>query len=366
MIKILHVVGDSMSRAGRETFIMNLYRSIDTTKYQFDFLVHSDKKGDFDEEICEIGGTIYRIIPDLNKTYLIRVLKRFFDTYRFLKENKSYSSIHIHTSAATSLVELLASYFSNYNIRIVHSHSTNTRKNKTHKLFYKFIRHFSTHRFACSELAGQWMFGKKFKKIKNSRVINNGINTNAFFYDSDKQRNIKRELNFEDKFVVGHIGRFTKVKNHDFIVDIFYQVQKKNHNAVLLLIGDGDLRPDIENKVKALNLTNYVKFAGVREDIDDVLLAMDIMVFPSFYEGLPVTLIEAQATGLKVLASDAVSREADLTGLIRYVSLDKSAIEWSDIVIEEANYIRKNQSDSIKKKRYDIGGIVNELCNVYE
>lgn len=366
MKKILHIVGSSMSRAGMETFIMNIYRQIDKSKYQFGFLVHSHKKGDFDDEIYSMGGEIHRVIPDSTKAYPTRVLKRFFNTYKFLKNNSEYSVIHIHTSAATSIVELLASYLAGCKIRIIHSHNTNTKKSRSHKLLYRLMQIFSTHRFACSELAGIWMFGKNFNNIKNSKVINNGIDTDVFYYDTNKQKEIKRRLDLENKLVVGHIGRFSKVKNHDFIIDIFNYVHKLNKEAILILIGDGELRLEIENKVKDQNLSNKVIFTGVREDINELLLGMDIMLFPSFHEGLPVTLVEAQATGLKILASDAVSKEANLTGLVKYVSLEKAAFEWAQILIEEANYLRENQKDSIKESKYDIGGIVNELCNIYE
>lgn len=365
MFRVLHIVGDSMSRAGMETFIMNIYRSIDISKYQFDFLVHSDKKGDFDEEINIAGGSIYRVKPDLEKAFLVRVFKRFYDTYKFLKKSKSYNVIHIHTSSATSLIELLAAFFSGCNIRIVHSHNTDTQKSKLHKSLYRFMKYFSTHRFACSELAGEWMFGKNFKNLKNSKVIKNGIDSNIFSFDIEKQRKIKYDFNLEDKLVIGHIGRFSKVKNHDFIIDIFYQVYKNNKNAILLLIGDGELRSEIENKVNKLGLAANVKFEGVRTNIDEYLLSMDIMLFPSFHEGLPVTFVEAQATGLKIITSDSVSREADITGLIKYVSLDKTSAEWSDILNEEVGYVRKDQTHSIKKRGFDIDDIANELCKVY-
>ncbi len=365
MIRILHIVGGSMSRAGMETFIMNVYRNIDTTKYQFDFLVHSDREGDFDEEIQQLGGKIYRVIPDLSKIYPIRVFKRFIDTYKFLKSREKYDAIHIHTSAATSLVELLASYFSGCKIRIVHSHSTSTYKSRLHKILYRLMRLFSTHRYACSEQAGIWMFGKDFNKLKNARVIYNGIDTNVFSYDAEKQQKVKESLGLQHKLVIGHIGRFSKVKNHEFIADVFYQVYKKNREAFLLLIGDGELRKNIEDKVKQLNIDRCVMFAGIRADIEELLLAMDIMLFPSLYEGLPITLVEAQATGLKILASDTVNRAVDLTGLIIFASLEKPPAEWAEILVKEAQYLRKDQSNSIKKAKYDIRSIANELCSVY-
>ncbi len=366
MIRVLHIVGGSMSRAGMETFIMNVYRNIDTTKYQFDFLVHSDKTGDFDKEIQQLGGTIYRVLTDLSKIYPIRVYKRFLDTYSVIKANKEYDAIHIHASTATSLVKLLAVYFSGCRIRIVHSHSTNTYNKRIHKFFYRLIRIFSTHRFACSEEAGIWMYGKDFKNLKNSKVLNNGIDTNIFSYDPLKQCNIKMEFGFKDKFVIGHIGRFSEVKNHGFLIDVFYQIYKKNRNVFLLLIGDGELRKNMEEKVKQLSISHCVKFAGIRTDINEQLLAMDVMLFPSLYEGLPVTLVEAQATGLKIIASDTVSREANLTGLVTFVSLEKSSAVWAEILEEEAQYNRKDQRKSIKEAKYDIRSIADELCSVYE
>jgi len=186
MMRVLHVVGDSMSRGGMETFIMNLYRKIDTFRVQFDFLVHSAKMGHYDDEITRLGGRINRIVVDPNKVYFVRVLKRFIDTCRFLKRNREYRIIHIHTSAATSLIELFAAYIMKVPCRIVHSHNTSTNKARLHKVLYPLLVRFSTHRFACSERAGVWMFGKSFMNLKNARVINNGIDTGIFRYDRDK------------------------------------------------------------------------------------------------------------------------------------------------------------------------------------
>ena len=196
--------------------------------------------------------------------------------------------------------------------------------------------------------------------------MKNAIDTNKFIYNKDIRRQKRKELNIENKFVVGHVGRFHPQKNHDFIIDIFKELNEKRKNSVLLLVGDGELRQSIENKVKELNLLDKVIFTGVRDDIPELLQSMDVFVFPSLYEGLPVTLIEAQATGLPCIVSDTITHEAIISSNIQSVSLQKSAEEWADkILLIDNGSNRENAAIEIINSGFDVNEIAKMLIDFY-
>lgn len=171
-------------------------------------------------------------------------------------------------------------------------------------------------------------------------------------------------MNVEDKLVIGHIGRFNEQKNHKFLIEVFEKIKEKNKNAILILVGKGNLEDEIKKQVKQLNLEDSVMFLGTRKDIPNLLMSMDILVFPSLYEGMPNTVIEAQATGLKCIISDTITREANITGLVKYLNISNTSIEWSNIIINDLNYKRENITQKIKEKGYDIKDATNEFINV--
>ena len=358
--RVLHVVG-SMNQGGTENFLMNVYRNIDKEKIQFDFLVN--RKGFFDDEIEQLGGKIYQI-PALQEIGQIKYVKNLDN---FFKQHKDYKIIHSHINQVTGLILERANKFE-IPVRIAHSHGSQSSKNLIVKLYKNYlgkkIQKNANQYFACSELAAKWLFKEK---SKDAVIIKNGIEIEKFIYSLEKRRKIRNELKISDSsIVIGNVARFSKVKNHDFLIDIFYEYQKNNSNSYLVLVGDGALKIDIQNKVEKLGIKDKVKFLGIRTDTDYIYSAFDYFVFPSLHEGLGIVLIEAQAAGLKCIASkDVIPKEARVTELLEFCPLNIKPEEWAKLIYANGKYERKDTLEQIKKKRYDIREISLELEKFY-
>lgn len=356
-IRILHVV-TYMGRGGLETMIMNYYRHVDRSQVQFDFLVHRDFRADYDDEIESLGGRIFRL-PQLipwSGSYN-NALNRFFASH------PEYKIVHVHQDCLSSVI-LKAAKKQGVPVRIAHSHSSSQDKNLKYlvKLFYKRqIPVFATQLFACGKEAGDWMFGGA-----PFHVINNAIDTRKYTYSPARSRNMRQQLGIrEDAYVVGHVGRFNTVKNHTFLLDAFSELKKKNPDAVLLLVGEGDLRGEMEKKAATLGLKDSVIFTGMRTDVPDLMQAMDCFVFPSLYEGIPVTLIEAQASGLPCVISDAVPAESQKTTLVERIALTDGAAVWADQILKHRGDVRPNTGSAIAEAGYDIVSNAQWLLNYY-
>jgi len=351
-IKILHVLF-SLNRGGAETFIMNLYRNIDRTKIQFDFAVHKKERGAYEDEVEKLGGKVYRI-PPYNGINHIKYKKEWFD---FFKTNNSYKIIHGHMNSTASIYLKIAKKLGFKTI--AHSHTAElfkSGKDIIKKIMQLSVKYTADYLFACSYSAGIWLYGNKYCNKPNFYIINNAIDTEKFIFDKNIRVLKRKELTTENKFVIGHVGNFIKPKNHMFILDIFGEVYKRNPNAVLLLAGDGGLRKNIEDKIEKLSLKNNVILTGVCPNVNDLLQSMDVFLFPSLYEGLGISLIEAQANGLHCITSaDTVPQLAKVTELLEYIPLDKSASYWAEQVLKYANgYERQNMQEKITKKGFDI------------
>lgn len=345
-IRVLHVV-TYMGRGGLETMLMNYYRKINRNIIQFDFLVHRDFEADYDQEILSLGGKIYRLtrLNPANKKYLGE-LDRFFKTHT------EYKIVHSHLDCMAG-IPLKYAKKNGVPIRIAHAHSSNQTKDKKYLLkliFKKNINKSATDLFACAQDAGTWMFGSN-----QFNVLNNAINTKAYVVNREIGQAVREELKIpEDAFVVGHVGRFAPPKNHEFIVEIFAEVLKVKHNSFLLLVGDGDLKGKIEALTTELGIRDNVIFAGLRSDVNRILQAMDVFLFPSIYEGLPLSIIEAQAAGLPCLISDKVPIECQKTNLVRQIPLKESLTVWRDAVIDEGKVSKRNTFEEISNAGFDI------------
>lgn len=364
MKRVLHVVS-AMNRGGLETFIMNAYRNIDRNKIQFDFLVHTDKDGDYDQEIRSLGGTIYHV-PSRNKG----VLKNHKAIDRFFKNHPEYQVVHQHVSSLTYIEPLKAAKRHGVPTRIVHSHSTRQGGNFMHRYIHLwnrfFIKNIATDFFACSDLAAEWLYGKQKYRKDEYTLVNNGIDTEKYKFNEQVRLKIRRDLNIENKFVIGHVGRFAFPKNHDFLIEIYKAVSKLEPESVLLLVGDGELRDSIEKKCNSLGLGKKVIFTGVRSDIPDLLQAMDVFVMPSHYEGLPVTLVEAQASGLMCVVSNNITNQINITELINKISLESSAQYWANFIINSARIYKRNDTTNlIKDNGFDSSAVVEKLMESY-
>lgn len=351
-----------MNRGGLETMLMNYYRQMDRTKIQFDFMVHRSDEGDYDEEILKLGGKIHRmpqIRPGNYGTYF-QMLDDFF------KSHREYKVVHSHINENSSFV-LRAANRAGVPGRIAHSHLSDLGIDI--KLpFRLYARYYMKNQpsdyFACSKKAGEWLFGKRLNS-KDVTVLNNAVNIEEFKYNAEIREKIRKELGVENQLVIGHIGRFNKQKNHEFLIEIFKEVQSKKPNSILLLCGEGNLRNTIEKKVHNLGLTSKVLFLGVRNDIPQLMQGMDIFLFPSLFEGLPVVLIEAQAAGLKCLVSKTITEESDITGRIDFVSLQEHPSVWSEKILS-SSYDHVDTTEKLRRYHYDTVTMTQWLSNYYE
>ena len=346
-MRVLQVV-TNMDRGGLETMLMNYYRHMDREKVQFDFLVHRQERAAYDGEIEALGGKIYRLprLVPWSKSYL-SALNCFFDEHPELK------IVHVHQDCLSAVI-LKAAQQHNVPIRIAHSHNSSQDKNVKYllKLLYmRSIPKYATHLFACSTAAGDWMFhGSQY------RLLANAVDTEQFSFSTDQAAKVREALGLDENcFLIGHIGRFWIQKNHSFLVDIFAKIAAHDSDAKLLLVGDGSMLLEIKEKVASLNLSDKVIFTGVRSDIPDLMQAMDIFVLPSLYEGLPVTMVEAQASGLPCIISDKVPPECILTeGLVDVMPLSAGAEAWADAILEKRNIPRTGRSAEIAAHGFDI------------
>lgn len=357
MIRVLQIV-TNMRRGGLETMLMNYYRHIDRSKIQFDFLVHRDYESDYDNEILELGGKIYhisRLIP-WSRSYQ-KKLQKFFG------EHSEYKIVHVHQDCLSS-VALKCAKKSGIPIRIAHSHNSNQDKNWKYliKLYYmRFIPKYATDLFACGTAAGDWMF-----RGNSYTLVRNAIDSEKYCYFPMKAKQIRKQLGLSNAIVIGHVGRFNLQKNHSFLIDVFAECKKINSNVKLLLVGEGEEEQKIKKKVIEKGLKDDVIFTGSRSDVDDLMQAMNVFVFPSLYEGLPLTMIEAQASGLHCVISDKVPKECIITDeLVSYCSLEESPSKWAKIIIEQIEFPRLNNIQDIKAAGYDINSEAKKLEEFY-
>lgn len=351
-IRVLQVFA-LMNRGGAETMIMNLYRNIDRTKIQFDFIVHTEEECAFDNEIKFLGGNIYRVPRYIGKNHF--QYKKIWN--KFFSEHREYKIIYGHVISTASIYLKIAKKYGL--ITIAHSHNTSSGYGFSaivKNILQYPIRDIADYLFACSKSAGEWLFGKNACKSDNFFVIKNAIDTNKFIYDEKVRAKKRLELKSEEKFIIGHIGNFLISKNHEFLIDVFKIVHDEYEDAILLLIGDGELKNFIELKVSNYGLKDCVLFAGSRSDIPELLQAMDVFLFPSLFEGLPVSLIEAQAAGLPCVISDKITDEVMITkNLVSFISLNEPEKTWAGKVFEyNQSFDRKDMYDEIVESGYDI------------
>lgn len=368
MKRVLQIMG-GLNRGGLETFAMNLYRAIDRTQIQFDFLLTQLEGGDYENEAKALGANIY-YLPPRNKGYnaYLNALDDFF------REHHNYIAIHEHISSLTSIDP--AYYAMKYGIpvRIFHSHSSSIQKSLrffwVHKLLHYINKHkvkrLATHYLGCSDKALDWMF--KFTGVRDAAImINNGIDSSLYRYDDVVRAEVRKELNIhEDDFVVGHVGRFIPLKNQVYLVDVVAELQKLNPRVKLLLIGDGETIDMVKSKVVEHNLEEIVIFTGVRSDVNRLFQAMDVFAMPSWFEGLPVSLVEAQAAGLPVIASDTISKDVNITNTVIFKSIKMSPQEWAETIIKTWTKLgRLDNTETIIKSGFDSKTIVKQLLQIY-
>lgn len=343
-----------MNYGGVEMVVMNYYRHIDRSKVQFDFFVLEGSEIPQREEIERLGGRIY-IVPHYK--HLVQYEKTLI---RLFKEN-NYKIVHSHMNTL-SVFSLRAAKKAGVPVRIAHNHSTagkgEYKKNLVKYMLRPFAKVYPTDLFVCSHLAGDWLYGKN----TNYTVFNNAIELDKFVYNEQIREKIRKQYHIENKFVIGHVGRFCYQKNHDFLIDIFEKVHEREKEAILLLIGEGELEDEIKAKVHRLGLDECVIFAGTCSNVNEMYQAMDVFVLPSRYEGLPVVGVEAQAAGLPCLFSINVTKE---TKLLDNVFFENALDKYIEDVLNELNMKRINVAEKIKQAGFDIEEEANKLQDIY-
>lgn len=344
-IRILQVV-TNMSYGGLENLLMNYYRNIDRSKVQFDFLTHVDIHQDFEEEIAALGGRLYRL-PRLNP--LSSSYRKAL--YTFFHNHPEYRIVHSHLNCMSALL-LKAAKRSGVPVRIAHSHTSSLDRNWKMILKYLYrplIPHYATALFACGKKAGDWMFcGAPYT------VVQNAIDARQYRFDGDVSRRMRRELGLDDHFVVGHVGQFRAEKNHLFLIDVFAEVLKLQPNSRLVLVGKGPLMEPAMQRADALGIREKVLFLGTRADIPELMQTMDVFVLPSLYEGLPVTMVEAQAAGIPCVISDGVPPECALTDTVVQLALSDSPLHWAKTLLHNRDLQRADRLDTIIAAGFDI------------
>ena len=346
MKKIL-VFGITDLPGGVESVIMNYYRNIDRNKYQFDFLCNTEKVA-YEDEIKLLGGTIYRITArskDIKKYQ--KDMKEFFE-----KHSKEYSTIWVNICSLANIDYL--KYAKKYGIknRIIHCHNSQNMDSFLRGLLHRwnklFITKYATDFWSCSDDASKWFFSKKIMQSDRYVLLKNAIDLEKFRFDEKVRKEYRQKLDLEECFVIGHIGRFHFQKNHEFLIKVFYELQKKNEKSKLILIGIGEDLDKIKEKVKELKLEGKVLFLGSRNDVNSLFNAMDLFLFPSLFEGLPVALLEAQANGLPIVTSEeGVPKEAKIVENFEYISLKESPNYWAEKILEID--LKNNSEENIKK-----------------
>ena len=366
-VKILVILGEPIVNGGQESFILNMYNNMDLEKIQIDVLTpfFCENLG-FKEQIEKNGGEVFI----LNNTFHKDRKRNFVESVKKFLKDHQYETVHIQSGSIYSLM-VGAKIAKKNNVKniIVHSHcgGFSNLKYKIIKVLSSYsLNKYPTEYWACSNLAAKWKFPKKVIKEGKYKVLKNAIDTSKIYYSTSIREEKRKELRVQDNLVIGHIGRFSIQKNHEFLIEIFNEIYKLNNKAILLLIGSGELEEKIREKVKELNLQENVKFLGIRNDINGLLNAMDLFLLPSFFEGLPVVGVEAQATGLPVVSSDRITKELPIDKLSFYYSLDLNANEWAKNILNILNnFERINTTNEILQAGYDVKSAANLMQRYY-
>lgn len=360
MKRMLCIVS-GMNAGGAETFLMKMFRAIDKTEYGLDFCVTS-KENLYAEEIASLGGRIF-VVPPKSKN----PIASFLSVRKIVKENGYESVIRVNEHSLATL-DLLAARMGGAKTVAMRSSNASSPKRISrilHKAFFFLPRMIPNVRFAPSTEAAEYTFGRSCVEKGRAFLLHNGVDLDAFRYRADRRDEVRTSLGVSDELLVGHVGRFSKQKNHTFLLHVFRSIKEKRPDARLVLVGTGELEGEIREKAAAYGILDGILFTGVRKDVPDLLSAMDVFVFPSFYEGMPNTVIEAQATGLPCVIADTITREADITGLVRYLSLSDAPRLWADAAIGAVCPTRADTREAFLRNAYDNESVVRiftEAC----
>ena len=364
MTKILHYIG-GVSFGGSQSFVMELYRKMDRSQLQFDFVVFPNEAGGIEDEIKTLGGKIF-VCPRYSGKNHFEFCKWWKD---FLRDHPEYHVVHGHVRSCASIYLAIAKKAGL--VTIAHGHSTSNGRgvSAVFKAILQLpIRHIAHHLFSCSDIAGEWLYGKRAVNSPKYKMVPNCVEIDRFAYSEQDRAMVRNELNIsEDALVIGHIGRFHEAKNHQRIIEIFANVLKRRDDARLLLVGDGELRSEMERLCQLLGVYEKTIFAGAQANPARFYSAMDVFLFPSKWEGLPLSVVEAQAAGLPCFVSDTVTRNVKLTDLVTYYSLTLSDDEWADRLLSSARSLERELTTEQQEglESFDSKRVAKELQEFY-
>lgn len=362
MKKIICIVS-KMDAGGAETFLMKMYRNIDRQKYQFHFIVSDNSKGFYDDEIKSMGGRIL-YSPMKSENFWGNIAS----VYRILKSDDYYGVLKMGSHSLATIELLIARFIGIKKIILRSTNADNSGSKITkilHNIFIFLPKYIPNVKIAPSDLAAKNMFGDKCLEKNEVVLLKNGLNLREYRFDVKRREILRNYLGINNSFVIGHIGRFSKQKNHEFLINVFNQIQFIHKDVVLLLIGKGELEDKIKESAKKYGIYNKIKFLGVRSDVPDLLMAMDAMLFPSLYEGMPNVVIEAQAAGVPCIISDKITKQVVLTPFIKMESIgDKE--KWVECFnqLRSCNYNRDIGAQILRNKGYDIEDVTKVFENL--
>ncbi len=371
-IRILFVFSNLFSNGGTEKVMMNIFDYIEKERFHIDFLLYSDAEDHTAQSryLKEHGADIYYIVSR-GKSW-----KRHRKELRSFFESHHYDIVHTHIDAIAAEA-LKEAKRQGIKCRIAHSHNTahllspHGLKEVMHRLLAEYeryqTRHYATGYIGCSKEAAQWLFGMSYK-TKPHFILNNGINIQEFVFSQSVRNEVKKELGFTNEKIIGHVGRLEYQKNHAYLLRVFKCLHDLDSNTVLVLAGKGSLQGKIEALAKQLGIDKHVLFLGQRNDVNRLLMAFDLFLLPSHYEGLGIVLIEAQAAGLPVIASSNVPKAAAVTGSAEFIELKKPPEYWAvraKELLEKSPDRRKDTVKEISRKGYDIADCIRRLERFY-
>lgn len=370
MIKILQINSGSENFGGVSGFLYTLFTNIDREQVKFDFLSPElTTYGLRRAEIESMGGNIYEL--KIIGNVLTRKIKLYTELKKFLKTH-NYEIVHVNSgNFFFNLFAGAAIKASGVKIRIVHSHNAGDAtagklKENIRELLKPLMEKQYTHHMACSVAAEKFMFSKKMCDSKKVKLVHNGINIANYIYKEEARDRLRAELGIENKYVVGHVGRFLKQKNHNFLIDVFDELLKKEPEAVLLLVGTGDLEDEIKEKVRCLGLQGKVKFLGARKDVADLYQAMDVFFLPSLHEGLGIVGLEAQVSGLVIVMSSNVPDEVKIIDRVSFIGLDENMDSWCDALLKGKCVVRGDFSKEMIAAGYSAKEVAAEMLEFYK
>lgn len=363
-IKVLVVVCQ-LNKGGLECRLMDILRFIDTSKIQIDIFTYRLEKGYFDEEVEKLGCKIY-----YNKPLTIKNMLQYVEYFKeFLLKHPEYRIVHAHQDAWCSVFCKGAS-LAKVPVRIAHSRTaiqSITIPNLIKNIIKLPAKKYATHYFAVSDKAGEWLFGKKRMKMNQVHIWENAIDLYHFQFNSEVRKMMQKELNITEKTILIHVGNFTPPKNHEYLLDIFSCFHKKNKNSVLLLVGSGnsERKEALEIQAKKLNISDNIRFLGSRNDVDSLLQAADVFVFPSLFEGFPGAVLEAQASGLPCIISANITKDVCLLPIVKQITLKANPNVWCKEIEQALQKPRIDYTRELEEKGFDIRKLVQKLETFY-